>query len=226
MEIKPLAYIHTDFKEKFGIPRQSGRVKSLTGRIVFEKEFRDEEFLRGIEEFSHLWLIFDFSKAHREDFAPTVRPPRLGGNKRVGVFASRAPYRPNSLGLSVVKLEKIEKTKNEGTVLTVSGVDMLDNTPIYDIKPYLAYADSISDAKGSYGEEACGYALRVDFPERLLKLIPEEKKETIIECLKEDPRPSYHNDDRVYSMGFAEFDIRFKVENDKLTVVDIEKRTD
>ena len=226
MEIKPLAYIHTDFKEKFGIPRQSGRVKSLTGKIVFEKEYQDEEYLRGIEGFSHLWLIFDFSKAHREDFTPTVRPPRLGGNKRVGVFASRAPYRPNSLGLSVVKLEKIEKTKNEGTVLIVSGIDMLDNTPIYDIKPYLAYADSISDAKSSYGEDASGYALEVDFPERFLKLIPEEKKDAVTECLKEDPRPSYHNDDRVYSMAFAEFDIKFKVENDKLTVVDIEKRTD
>jgi len=227
MEIKPIAYIYTDFKEKFGIPRQSGRAKALEGRIVFEKEFRDEDAIRGIEDFSHLWLIFDFSEVHREKFSPTVRPPRLGGNKRVGVFASRSPFRPNSLGLSVVKLEKIEKLKQEGITLIVSGVDILDNTPIYDIKPYLPYADAISDAKGGYGEEASGYKLEVDFPQKLLKLIPKEKREALKECLADDPRPSYQEEeDRVYSMCFSGFDIRFKVKENKLTVVDTKKRTD
>ena len=225
MEIKPIAHIRTDFKEKFGIPRQSGRVLSLMGRIEFEKEFQNEEFFRGIEEFSHLWLIFDFSMSHKEKFSPTVRPPRLGGNKRVGVFASRSPFRPNSLGLSVVRLERIEKTKDKGNVLIVSGVDILDNTPIYDIKPYLPYADSIPFAKGSYGEEMSDYKLKVDFPEELLKLIPKEKQSAVIECLMDDPRPSFHDkEDRVYSMYFSEFDIRFKVEEKILKVIEIEKR--
>ena len=227
MEIKPIAYIYTDFKEKFGIPRQSGRAKSLVGRIVFEKEFSDEDAIRGIEDFSHLWLIFDFSEAHREKFSPTVRPPRLGGNKRVGVFASRSPFRPNSLGLSVVKLEKIEKSKQERITLIVSGIDILDNTPIYDIKPYLPYADAISDAKGGYGEDASGYRLELDFPYKLLKLIPEEKHEALKECLEDDPRPSYQKEEnRIYCMLFSDFDISFKVKDNKLSVVEIKKRTD
>lgn len=224
MEIKPIAYIRTDFKEKFGIPRQSGRVPSLMGKIVFEKDFRDEEALRGIEDFSHLWLIFDFSSAHKEKYSPTVRPPRLGGNKRVGVFASRSPYRPNSLGLSVVKLEKIEKTNADGTVLIVSGVDILDNTPVYDIKPYLPYADSVSDATGSYGEEMSGYCLDVEFPEEYLKLIPTEKQQAVINCLADDPRPSYQEDEeRIYKMNFAGFDIHFRVNGNKLTVVNVKQ---
>lgn len=220
MNIKPIAHIITDFEEKFGIPRQSGRVPSLTGKIVFEKEYRDEEALRGIEEFSHLWLIFDFSLAHKEKHSSTVRPPRLGGNKRVGVFASRSPFRPNSLGLSVVRLEKKEKTDADGTVLIVSGIDILNNTPIYDIKPYLPYADSIPDAFGSYGEEMRDYSLEVDFPEKYLELIPKEKQEAVIRCLAEDPRPSYQEDEeRIYKMKFSGFDIHFKVNKNILTVV-------
>ncbi len=222
MEIKPVAYIHTDFKEKFGIPRQSGRASSLTGRIVFEKEFSGSEAFRGIEDFSHLWLIFGFSKAHKENPSLTVRPPRLGGNKRVGVFASRSPYRPNSLGLSVVKLLKVETDENGNVTLVVSGVDLLDNTPIYDIKPYLPYADCICGAKGSYGEEMKDYKLKVDFPEELLKLIPKEKRSALKECLSDDPRPSYHEDGKkIYKMKFSDFDISFKVEENVLTVTEI-----
>ncbi len=222
MEIKPIAYIRTDFKDKFGIPRQSGRVSELTGRIVFEQEYRNFEALRGIEEFSHLWLIFGFSQAVRNRDALTVRPPRLGGNKRVGVFASRSPYRPNFLGLSAVKLEGVKKTKTEGDVLIVSGVDILDNTPIFDIKPYLPYADCKTDAKGSFGEEFKEYALNVIFPDELLDKLPAEKRIAAVECLKDDPRPSYHDDLRTYSMSFAGYDIHFKVEKDVLTVTDVD----
>ncbi len=223
MEINPVAYIHTDFKEKFGIPRQSGRVPSLSGRIVFEDEFKNSEAIRGIEEFSHLWLIFGFSGNERSRESVTVRPPRLGGNKRIGVFASRAPFRPNSLGLSVVKLERIEESERYGSVLIVSGVDILDNTPIYDIKPYIPYADSKTDAKGSFSDDFCDYSLNVSFPEELLALIPEEKREAVIDCLREDPRPSYHNDERKYSMNFAGFDIHFKVLNGELTVFAVDR---
>lgn len=222
MEIKPVAYIHTDFKEKFGIPRQSGRVPQLLGRIVFEKEFADANALRGIEGFSHLWLIFDFEKARKDTVSLTVRPPRLGGNKRVGVFASRSPYRPNHLGLSVVKLERVEHDKKCGPVLIVSGVDILDNTPIYDIKPYLPYADCINDAFGGYSEETYRYRLNVDFPSGLLNKIPKEKQEAVLGCLKEDPRPSYHEDGRAYSMAFSDFDIHFKVEDKNLFVIGVE----
>ncbi len=224
MEIKPIAYIYTDFKDKFGIPRQSGRVPALRGRIVFESEYQSCEAIRGIEEFSHLWLIFGFSKAKRGRPSLTVRPPRLGGNKRVGVFASRSPFRPNSLGLSVVKLEKIERADNGSYLLEVSGVDILDGTPIYDIKPYLPYADSISTACGSYGELLCAYRLEVDFPSELLELLPEEKRQAAISCLADDPRPSYHCDNRVYSMNFAGFDIHFTVKNGKLTVSGVDKK--
>ena len=183
MEIKPVAYIYTDFEDKFGIPRQSGRAKSLTGRIVFESEYKNSEAIRGIEKFSHLWLIFGFSKAERKNGSLTVRPPRLGGNKRVGVFASRSPFRPNSLGISAVKLEGLEKDAGGGMSLIVSGVDMLSGTPIYDIKPYLPYADCKNDAMGSYGEEMRDYALEVDFPEEYIKKIPPEKREAAVECL-------------------------------------------
>lgn len=222
-QIKPIAYIHTDFKEKFGIPRQSGRVKQLMGAIVFEKEYRDPQALRGIEEFSHLWLIFDFSKAHRDTFSPTVRPPRLGGNKRVGVFASRSPFRPNNLGLSCVKLERIEKTQDNGDVLWVSGVDLLDNTPIYDIKPYIPYADCVKDAKGSYSDEFESYSLKVNFPEELLSLIPQDKQDALIACLADDPRPSYQDDDRLYSMSFAGYDVHFTVSGNILSVESVDK---
>jgi len=217
MEIKPIAYIHTDFKEKFGIPRQSGRVEALLGKIVFENEFKAPEAIRGIEDFSHLWLIFGFSKAKRNSESLTVRPPRLGGNKRVGVFASRSPFRPNSLGLSVVKLVEVR----EGGLI-VAGVDMLDNTPVYDIKPYLPYADSKPDALGGFGEAFSDYALKVDFPKELLDKIPKEKQEAVLLCLGEDPRPSYHEDLRTYSMKFSDFDIHFKVWNNTLKVIAVD----
>jgi len=217
MQIEPIGYIHTDFKDKFGIPRQSGRVESLVGRVELLPEYKGAQALRGIEEFSHLWLIFGFSKAERSRNTLTVRPPRLGGNRRIGVFASRSPFRPNSLGLSVVKLERVE-----GEDLIVSGVDLLDGTPIYDIKPYLPYADSKPDAKGSYGEENRDYCLEVEFPDGLLEKLPEDKRQTAIDCLKEDPRPSYHDDERVYSMRFAERDVHFVVKGNKLTVVAVD----
>lgn len=219
MEIKPIAYIHTDFKEKFGIPRQSGRVPELMGKIVFEKEYKNSDAIRGIEEFSHLWLIFGFSEAEYKEGTMTVRPPRLGGNTRVGVFASRSPYRPNSLGLSCVKIEKVENGE-----LTVSGVDILDGTPVYDIKPYIPYSDARSDAKGSFAEEMKDYSLEVDFPCELLEIIPEDKQQTVIACLKDDPRPSYHEDARIYSMAFSDYDIHFKVEDNKLTVTGIDSK--
>lgn len=222
MEIRPIAYIHTDFKDKFGIPRQSGRVPKLQGRIVFVPEFRDPEALRGIDGFSHLWLLFDFSEAHRETWSPTVRPPRLGGNKRVGVFASRSPFRPNSIGLSCVKLERLEKTKHDGTVLVVSGVDLLDGTPIYDIKPYLPYADAHPDADGGYGEENSGHRLKVEFPEELLNLLPEEKRDAAVECLADDPRPSYQTEPNDYHMRFGDFDIHFTVNGNELTVTAVD----
>ena len=222
-EISPIAIIHTDFKDKFGIPRQAGRVPSLTGRIVFLPEYRDPDSLRGIEGFSHLWLLFDFSRAHREGFTPTVRPPRLGGNTRVGVFASRSPFRPNPIGLSCVKFEGIEHSETEGDVLKVSGVDLLDETPIFDIKPYLPFADSVPDAIGGYADEQKDHALSVDFPATLLEQLPEEKREAAIACLAEDPRPSYQGDGRVYSMRFAGFDIHFTVSDGKATVEALEK---
>lgn len=219
MLIQPIAYIHTDFKEKFGIPRQAGRVPELLGRIVFEPEFRNPQALRGITEFSHLWLIFDFSASHRESWSPTVRPPRLGGNQRIGVFASRSPFRPNPIGLSCVKLESIENQ----TELIVSGVDLLDNTPVLDIKPYLPYTDAHPEASGSYGEALKYHHLQVNFPEQLLNQIPTEKQNAVIACLADDPRPSYQdNPDRIYSMQFSEYDIHFQVNQNQLKVISID----
>ncbi len=224
LELSPIAYIKTDFKEKFGIPRQSGRAASLTGKIVFLPKYQNPEALRGLESFSHIWLLFDFSKAHQDEWSPTVRPPRLGGNKRVGVFASRSPYRPNPIGLSCVKLEKIEKTEDEGTILIVSGVDLLDETPILDIKPYIPHADLKTDATGSYSDDAKDYRLDVSFPEELLKLLPIDKRDAVIECLADDPRPAYQDEpERIYGMLFGGFNIKFQVENDTLTVVGVEK---
>lgn len=220
MEIKPIAYIKTDFKEKFGIPRQSGRVKALMGKIKFLGEFKHPDAIKGIEEYSHLWIVFGFSRAKYKAKTMTVRPPRLGGNKRVGVFASRSPYRPNSLGLSCVKLERIE----DGALI-VSGVDLLDDTPIYDIKPYIPYSDCIQNAKGSFAEENKNYALEVDFPQELLKILPKEKQSVAILCLADDPRPSYHSDDRVYSMLYAGYDIHFKVFDNILTVIGVDKKS-
>ncbi len=221
--IKPIAYIRTDFSQKFGIPRQSGRVPELTGKIVFEPEYRIAEALREIESFSHLWLIFDFSLAHREEWSPTVRPPRLGGNTRVGVFASRSPFRPNNLGLSCVELLSVEQTENEGKVLIVGGADLLDMTPIYDIKPYLSYSDAHIDARNGYAEEQSGHRLEVVFADELLEIIPEDKKGALISCLADDPRPSYQDDGRRYTMRFSCFDVSFKVESDVLTVITVKK---
>lgn len=220
---KPIAYIKTDFQQKFGIPRQSGRVSSLRAKIVFLPEYRNKEALREIETFSHLWLIFDFSESHREEWSPTVRPPRLGGNKRVGVFASRSPFRPNTIGLSCVELIDVEYDKNDGYTLIVGGADLLNNTPILDIKPYLAYSDSKPDAKCGYAEKEAGYRLNVICDEQLLENVPIEKREALISCLEEDPRPSYQDDDRIYSMNFAGIEVRFTVKDDTLTIVETEK---
>jgi len=223
--IEPIAFIRTDFSEKFGIPRQSGRVKELTGEIVFEPKFRHPDALREIEGFSHLWLIFDFSLAHKSEFSPTVRPPRLGGNKRVGVFASRSPFRPNSIGLSCVELVEIRHTENQGDVLVVAGADLLDGTPIYDIKPYLPFTDAKPDAKAGYTLFTNEHRLNVDFKGEFLKILPEDKRAGATACLAEDPRPAYQEDsERIYSMAFAGYDIHFKVMGDTLTVTGIDKK--
>ncbi len=222
--MKVIARIRTDFSEKFGIPRQSGVVKSLKGRIIFEPEYRNPDSIRGIEGFSHLWLIWGFSMVKQGDkeWSPTVRPPRLGGNKRVGVFATRSPYRPNPIGLSNVKIEKIESTKEFGQIIHVSGVDMVDNTPIYDIKPYLCYADSIPDAIDGFAGEYIDYSLKVCFPDKHKNKVPKEHLETLVEILKCDPRPSYIDDvDRIYGMKYANLEVKFQVKSDILHVCDV-----
>lgn len=194
----------------------------MTAEVVFLPPYRAQEALRGIEGFSHLWLLFDFSKAEGEEFSPTVRPPRLGGNTRVGVFASRSPFRPNRIGLSCVKLLGVKHTENEGDILLVAGADLLDGTPIYDIKPYLPAADCITDAVGGYADAHTAHTLRVEFPSELLHKIPEEKRAGLKECLADDPRPSYQDDPaRVYGMKFDKWDIRFTVEKDILRVTEV-----
>ena len=220
--VKPIAYIQTDFKEKFGIPRQSGRAPTLTAKILFTPEYRNADALREIEGFSHLWLLFDFSLAHKNEWSPTVRPPRLGGNRRVGVFASRSPFRPNPIGLSCVKLLKVEQTERDGAVLLVSGADLLDGTPILDIKPYLPFADCIPEATAGYAGEHAQDGVNVEFPPALLEKIPAEKRAGLIDCLKDDPRPSYQDEGRTYGMRFADFDVKFTVEKGVLTVTDIQ----
>jgi tRNA-Thr(GGU) m(6)t(6)A37 methyltransferase TsaA len=220
--MKPIARIHTDFPTKFGIPRQSGIIASLQGRIVFESEYRNAEAVRGLEEFSHIWLIWEFSEAVRDEWSPTVRPPRLGGNVRKGVFATRSPFRPNPIGLSSVKLERVEINPKLGPVLHVSGADLMDGTPIYDIKPYIAYTDSHPDAVSGFASKPAEYLLKVDFPEELLQVIPEAQRESLIEVLAHDPRPQYHDDpERVYGMLFGGLEIKFKVEELRLKVVEI-----
>lgn len=222
--MKIIARIRSDFPEKFGIPRQSGLVPQTTARIVFEKEYRNPDALRGIEGFSHLWLIWSFSKAEREGWSPTVRPPRLGGNTRMGVFATRSPFRPNAIGLSCVTLEKIELSTPEGPVLTVGGADLMDGTPIYDIKPYLPYVDSHPDARGGFGSEKADYALRVVFPPEMEEAVPEDKRAALRGVLQNDPRPSYQNDSaRVYGVSFAGVNVKFTVDDGTLTVVGVEK---
>ena len=219
--MKIIAKIHTDFPQKFGIPRQSGLTETI-GIIVFEPEYRNEEALRGIDEFSHLWLIWEFSEAKRDDWSPTVRPPRLGGNKRMGVFATRSPFRPNPVGLSSVKLLSVEKTKEYGTVLKISGADLMDKTPIYDVKPYLAFTDSHPDAVCGFADEKFSDNLMVEFPENLLEKIPKDKREALISVLSQDPRPHYIDDkDRIFGFPFADFEIKFRVCETTLEVVDI-----
>ncbi len=222
-KIKPIATIHTDFPTKFGIPRQGNLIKELHAVIVFEPEFRNPDALRGIEEFSHLWLIWQFSDALRDTWSPTVRPPRLGGNVKKGVFATRSPFRPNPIGLSVVQFDGMEQT-SQGTVLHISGADLMDGTPIYDIKPYLPHIDAIPDAAGGFAKEVSSYVLTVNFPENLLQILPENKREAAIAILEQDPRPSYQNDpNRTYGFAFAGVEIKFKVNNNILTVYDVSK---
>ena len=222
VEMKIIARMKSDFSEKFGIPRQSGLVEQLRSTIIFEPEFRNADALRGIEEFSHLWIVWQFSEAVRQEWSPTVRPPRLGGNTRMGVFATRSPFRPNALGLSSVKLLQVEYTEQYGTVLHVGGADLMDGTPIFDIKPYIPYADIHTDATGGFTANADDYLLDVDFPEHLLAKLPADKHEAVLGVLSHDPRPSYQKDaDRIYGLNFAGFDIRFAVKEKKLTVVDV-----
>lgn len=221
--MKIIAHIRSDFPEKFGIPRQSGLVPQTRARIVFEPEYRVAEALRGIEDYSHLWLIWSFSKSERDTWSPTVRPPRLGGNTRVGVFATRSPFRPNAIGLSSVTLEEVQLHTPEGPVLVVGGADLMDGTPIYDIKPYLPYVDSHPDARGGFAEEKAGYALDVHIPARLEAMIPEEKRSALAGVLAGDPRPSYQNDPaRVYGVAFAGMNVKFTVDGNTLTVEAIE----
>ena len=224
VNIQVIARMHSDFATKFGIPRQSGLVEELKSTIVFEPEFRNPDALRGIEDFSHLWIIWQFSEAVRQGWSPTVRPPRLGGNTRMGVFATRSPFRPNNLGLSSVKLLGMEHTEKYGTVLHVGGADLMDGTPIFDIKPYIPYGDCHIDATGGFTDKAGEFLLNVEFPEDLLTVLPEEKRDAAVGVLSHDPRPSYQRKpDRVYGLTFAGFDIRFRVREDTLTVVEVNK---
>lgn len=223
-QIKPIAYIYTDFPEKFGIPRQSGLHEGLTGRVVFEKEYRSEEAFRGVQDYSYLWLLWGFSENHERPFNATVKPPRLGGNIRMGVFATRSPYHPNGIGLSCVKLEKIIWDEIDGPVLLVSGVDQMNKTPIYDVKPYIPYTDSHEDAKAGFSDEVKDHELEVIFPKELLELYPEEKRQAACYILKQDPRPGYQNDPkRRYGVSFAGYDIHFTVENNVLSVFEMVK---
>lgn len=217
--MKIIARIRTDFPTKFGIPRQSGLVDSLRGTVVFEPEYRSPEALRGIEGFSHLWLVWQFSEAVRETWSPTVRPPRLGGNERLGVFATRSPFRPNAIGLSCVKLERVELHTHEGPVLHVAGADLMDGTPIFDIKPYLPYVDSRPDAVGGFAASKPEGLLEVDFRPELMAVIPETLQEGLVGILSCDPRPSYQADpERVYGLDFGGYNIKFTVAVGKLTV--------
>lgn len=222
--ICPIAYIRSDFATKFGIPRQSGLVEELRATIVFEPKFRNADALRGIEDFSHLWLIWQFSQAVRTQWSPTVRPPRLGGNTRMGVFATRSPFRPNHLGLSCVRLLGVEQTKEFGTVIHVGGADLMDGTPIFDIKPYIPYADCQVDATGGFTDSAKEFLLEVQISQSLLEQIPENKREALLGVLSHDPRPSYQEEsDRIYGLNFAGFDVRFTVQKEMLTVIEINK---
>lgn len=223
INIQVIARMHSDFATKFGIPRQSGLVEELQSTIVFEPEFRNADALRGIAGFSHLWIIWQFSEAVRTGWSPTVRPPRLGGNTRMGVFATRSPFRPNNLGLSCVKLLGVEETAEHGFVLHVGGADLMDGTPIFDIKPYVPYADAHPEAIGGFTDTADAFLLDVAFPDALLAILPAEKRQAAISVLSHDPRPSYQRKpDRIYGLTFAGYDIRFTVEDSTLTVVAVD----
>ncbi len=223
MELKPIAILHSDFPTKFGIPRQSGLTPSLRAEIVFEPEYRDVNALRGLDGFSHLWLIWGFSGiAEKDSFSPMVKPPRLGGNTRMGVFATRSPFRPNPIGLSSVRLEAMEARPHSGTVLIVSGADLMDGSPIYDIKPYLPYTDSHPDAKGGFSEAQLSYTLDVDFPAELQQQIPADKRAALIEALRQDPRPAYRDDPAErYGFYYAGFDVRFTVSDGAAHVIEL-----
>ena len=221
-EIKAIGFIKSDFPTKFGIPRQSGLCKSLTSQIVFLPQYSDENAFRGIGQFSHLWVIWGFSDSVCEEFSPTVRPPRLGGNERTGVFATRSPFRPNPLGLSCVKLERVIKHQDR-IILEISGADMKDGTPVFDVKPYIPYADCIESAKGGFAQQHSTDRLRVEFAGGLLQKIPEQKRDALTEVLSLDPRPAYQDDtDRTYGFEFAGFEIKFRVVDNTLTVVNVE----
>ena len=220
--MKAIAHIHTDFPTKFGIPRQSGIIASLQGKIVFEPEYRIPEAVRGLEGFSHIWLLWEFSEAVRDKWSPTVRPPRLGGNVRKGVFATRSPFRPNPIGLSSVRLEHIDIDPNLGPVLYVSGADLMDGTPIYDIKPYIAYTDSHPDAVSGFASTPADFLLEVIFPKDLLDKVPADHRKSLIEVLAHDPRPQYQADpERIYGMAFGGMEVKFKVGGIQLTVVEV-----
>lgn len=222
--MKVIARIQSDFPEKFGVPRQSGLVEELTARVIFEPEYRECSAFRGLEGFSHIWLIWEFSKARREQWSPTVRPPRLGGNKRLGVFATRSPFRPNPIGLSCVRLLRILQDPELGPVLEVAGADLMDGTPIYDIKPYLPYADCKPEAKGGFAAQPKEPSLDVEIPEPWLSVVPEEKRAALAGALAQDPRPQYQEDpERIYGMAFGELEVRFRVEGHNLLVVGIER---
>lgn len=220
MEMTPIAHIRSDFSAKFGIPRQSGLVEELTAQVVFAPGYRDVSALRGIEGFSHLWLLWEFSQS--QGWSPTVRPPRLGGNKRLGVFATRSPFRPNPIGLSCVRLIEVRQDKGPGPVLIVAGADLMDGTPIYDIKPYLPYADCKPDAVGGFASVPREDGLEVDCPQELLEAVPQDKRAGLLAVLAQDPRPRYQDDpDRVYGMSFAGLEVKFRVEGERLTVTEI-----
>ena len=222
--MKIIGHIRTDFPSKFGIPRQSGLVPELKGIITFEPEFRNQEAFRGLEEFSHIWILWKFSRSEKEHWSATVKPPRLGGKKRMGVFATRSPYRPNDIGLSSVKLEKISFDEKTGPMLRVAGVDLLDGTPIYDIKPYIAYTDSHPEATEGFAGGVKEKGLRVEFPKKFLEMLPEEKREAAIGVLAQDPRPAYDTDaTRLYGVEFAGFDVRFTVSGEVLKVKELVK---
>ena len=222
MELTPIAHIRTDFGSKFGVPRQSGVVDELRARIVFEPAYRNPDALRGMEDFSHLWLIWHFSEVKQEGWSPTVRPPRLGGNTRMGVFATRSPFRPNPIGLSSVRIVGIDLATPEGPVITVAGADLMDGTPIFDVKPYIAYADSHPDAKGGFIEGLTDRSVLVVCDESHLSPLPDETRKSLLAVLAHDPRPTYQNDpDRVYGMDFGGHNVRFTVADGVLTVVEI-----